>query len=380
MAISCERFGAIIILFLAYITNNFHISPELKNQNAVNITPANYGLYKAALIQHIISANEAGAVAVDATSAQLLRQNMAQWQAMDMGAAATQFYDTTGNLLYDISSQNPFPVASEEATLWSELKGLWITMNTEFMNANPVGKMLALMQMIGILKCAKWCWTAASDCVLGAIDLGKWSYNMLAGLVSGPLSTTTTGAQDNTVHPNTSNSPNQRFKTTVRKVIQQTGIIQLWLYTTQQSQVQTTLNDILTQITNMAKNATVNADTALESNINLSNFAIEYNDPSIFSGVNKNGTNSDEQYPTNVFNSFLIRQSQYPNKINPDGVVYNQSLFDQFKPKDLTGGKQSKRRPYKSKRRRTKSRSSKKRRHYKTKKRVYRSTRFRTHR
>ena len=46
-----------------------------------------------------------------------------------------------------------------------------------------------------------------------------------------------------------------------------------------------------------------------------------------------------------------------------------------------SGGRpRTKRRPYKSKRRRTKSRSSKKRRHYKTKKRVYRSTRFRTHR
>jgi hypothetical protein len=330
----CKQFARIILAFLIWVGIQTQL-PNLR-QNVSTIIPANYGQYSEDLIQHIINTNQAGAV--DTTSADLLRSNMAQYAALAAGATATQFFDVNGNILFDITSPEPFQQGSEEATLWGELKGLWQTINQTFSEANFTGKMLALMQMIGILKCAKWCWTTASDCVLGAIDLGKWSYNMLAGLVRGPLSTTTTGVQDSTVHPN---SPNQRLRGTVKNMIIQMRVINKLTQQAQQAQqaqVQTTLNDILTKIETTFTSHSIGPQTPEKLIIPLENFKHHKDNPY---------ANTD---------------------LNPTGDFFT-----------YYGGRpRTKRRPYKSKRRRP--RSSKKRRHYKTKKRVYRSTRFRTHR
>jgi len=370
----CKTFWIIIAWFLVWAGQQINYQINDANQQIIPLVPANYGAYTESLIQYVINHNEEGS---GAEAAQLLRGNMAQYAALAAGAAATQFFDRDGNTLFDITRPESFQQGSEEATLWGELKGLWQTMNTEFMNANFMGKMLALMQIIGILKCAKWCWTTASDCVLGAIDLGKWSYNMLAGLVRGPLSTTAPLDTSQII-------PNQRFKNAVNKVITQNTIISFWLGQVAQGQGQVqvdTLNDILTQIDTNAeikKSPTEPMDTILlrqyqqqqhqqqqqqqqqhqqqqQQQQHQQYYAQVNGDPDVYSGVNINGTD-DSEYG-----------------------LYNGS-FDQTKYRRPSGGRRSKRRRNKSSKRRTKSRSSKKRRHYKTKKRVYRSTRFRTHR
>jgi hypothetical protein len=367
----CKQFALIILAFLIWVGIQSEL-PDLR-QNVSTIIPANYDQYSEALIQHIITANEAGAET--ATSAEILRGNMAQYTALAAGAAATQFFDVNGNILFDINPADAFKHFPEEATLWSELKGLWQTMNTQFMNANPVGKMLALMQMIGILKCAKWCITTACDMVEGAIDLGKWSYNMLAGLVRGPLSTTTTGVQDNTVHPN---SPNTRFKAAVHKVIMQNTIIKWWLDQTRQNP--DTLNDILTVISNNQQfllNPTRPMKQILDDNWKM------YTPEQPFGPVSSTLTNAQKLYllsddeHINTWKVMELNNQKY-NQYNP--ITKRPWINPDLYTLTNGGGRRTKRRPYKSKRRRTKSRSSKKRRHYKTKKRVYRSTRFRTHR
>jgi hypothetical protein len=357
--------------FLVWAGQQINYQINDANQQIIPLVPANYGAYKDSLIHYIINANANGAENTT-SAAEILRGNMAQYTALNNGAEASPFFDDNWNQLYDINSPPTNLTSTEEVTLWGELKGLWNTMNTEFMNANPVGKMLALMQMIGILKCAKWCVTTACDIVSGAINLGKWSYNMLYYLVRGPLSTTTTGAQDNTVHPN---SPNTRFKAVVNKVIMQNTIIKWWLDQTRQNP--DTLNDILTVISNNQQ-ILLNPTTPMEQILQKM-----YTPEQPFGPVSSTLTNAQKE--ANLSNDEHIntwkvmeRNSQNYNQNNP--ITKRPWINPDLYTLTNGGGRRTKKRPYKSKRRRPKSRSSKKRRHYKTKKRVYRSTRFRTHR
>jgi hypothetical protein len=369
----CKKFWIIIAVFLAWAGQKTGFDGVNFNQNLSTITPANYGPYSEALIQHIINHNEAGAV--DSTAAEILRGNMAQYAALAAGATATQFFDATGNTLFDISSPEQYQPGSEEATLWGELKELWETMNTKFMNANPVGKILSLMQMIGILKCAKWCIDTACNMVAGAIDLGKWSYNMLFYLVRGPLSTTTQGV---TGDPNNALAPNQRLnlKGIVHNMIIQMQVINTMTQQNQQTQVKNTLNDILTEI---IKNEQIISHPTEPIEKIIAHYKQMYTSehpfgPSVPSLTYKQqlALLSDEKFIESWKNMQRAVSRTFSNTIKPsDRPWINQALFTLSR-----GGRKSKRRPYKSKRRK----SSKRRRHYKTKKRAYRSTRFRTHR
>jgi hypothetical protein len=361
----CNRFWVIITLFLAWIGQQLNFQIKDANQQLIPLVPATYGKYTESLIQYVINHNEAGAGA--ATAAGLLRGNLAQYTELAAGAKATQFFDINGNILFDINPAEATIKFPEESTLWGELKGLWETINLSFGAANPVGKMLALMQMIGIIKCAKWCITTTCDMVSGAINLGKWSYNMLANLVINVLNIPAPSDQSQII-------PNQRFKNAVNKVIIQNTIISFWLKSVAQGQVVDTLNDILIQIdtnTEIKNSPTEPMETILLRQYQQQQHQQQQQGP-FLSATEKWNLLTPEQRS-------VATEQQNQNNAN---YAANGTNTNGFSPTwgNRRGGSRTKRRPYKSKRRRTKSRSSKKRRRHKTKKRVYRSTRFRTHR
>ena len=316
----CNRFALIIMAFLAWLGTQTNNLPKDVSQQVIPLIPANYGMYSEALIQHIIEANAAGAG--DITSADFLRSNMAQYAALAAGAEASIFFDINGATLYDITQQ-PYPPGSEEATLWDELKGLWFTINQTFTAANPVGKILSLMQMIGILKCVKWCIDAACNMVSGAYNFGTMSIALFKNWIS-----------------------KSSFDITKTSLLLQ--------------------NKVTILIEDLDKK---NSDELI--NLNLV-------DPAVLKLLIENPVKPIRDLLAYRYIQPESTQEEREQKstdlsyVNPlTGESYGGKKTKSKKPRT-----KSKRRPYKSKRRR----SSKKRRHYKTKKRAYRSTRFRTHR
>jgi hypothetical protein len=337
MAISAARVGLIAALALK-------IANDPRNQAIMN--PQGLPMNADCVHRDAVFANLNTAMTADGlTSADYLRQAAAldeavanKWGSVNFEHGVYTYRPNDGHQQFTQEEQTLF---SRLVDFFKQIKNCIGGTIQLVQGMNLWEQLNALLLASGLVGFATQCVNlgrAAGNCV---INIGNLSYNTLKLLVNS-RSKNNIGVVSSTI-PNISSNL-QRFKNSVKMVISLNKSNALF----KNGLVRQTLRNMLSVIEkkHISKNE---KNQALHKVIKVDEVSKEV----------------WELLRTNPV-KFITNDIRYRYKEEDDDFNFG-------------GRPRTKRRPYKSKRRRT-NRSSKKRRHYKTKKRVYRSTRFRTHR